>query len=520
MAEINDLDTTDASNTARFPENQAPSSVNNGARALEGLIARWNEDTNGSIVTGNSGNDYTFAAKGTYSAYYDGMVIVFDCNASNTGAATIDVDGIGAKSIKKHNDVALASGDLETGGKYMIVYDGTNFQLLSQVANPPAGAASVITTEGDLIRGSSGGADERFAHGTAGEYVRSDGDKPVWAGISLSDLPSIALDDISNVSVSGPTTGDHVEWTGSSWEDVAQTHTPAAGSVTQSKLSSTQEVESHVGNTVLTDNTFAAVGQFGFWPRIKTSDISIGVRWKGPVSVKSTSYSTRIGLQSDNGVVTVSLEMTYVQACPPYNLGDGEIPLFVWALIDKATGKIVGTSTAPDPPWGNNGPTSIRPQFDDHRTGKKYRFNPINPGFDINADRLDPELATEWARRARMVREIDSHVFENRLLNEDPDPVLADLERQFDGCELVEITPEYKNADMNLFPRPGNGGPGTVEVLLDPVADIMWDLLEWHEAGGDKGVGDLLHDGHLVIGNEGLNRATPPGVRAVGVSWR
>jgi hypothetical protein len=46
MAELNDLSVTDASNTARFPEGQSPASLNNAARALEGIIARANKDAN------------------------------------------------------------------------------------------------------------------------------------------------------------------------------------------------------------------------------------------------------------------------------------------------------------------------------------------------------------------------------------------------------------------------------------------------------------------------------------------
>lgn len=47
MAEMKSLNVTDASNTARFPENQQPSTVNNGARALEGLLARFKADIDG-----------------------------------------------------------------------------------------------------------------------------------------------------------------------------------------------------------------------------------------------------------------------------------------------------------------------------------------------------------------------------------------------------------------------------------------------------------------------------------------
>lgn len=134
-AEINDLNITDASNTARFPENMAPSAVNDGARALEGLIARWDKDTNGSKVTTGSANAYVFAANQTLTAYYDGLDLTFDANFTNTGAATINVDALGAKSIVKNFNEALGAGDITAGQKVRIVYDGTNFQMMSPVDN-------------------------------------------------------------------------------------------------------------------------------------------------------------------------------------------------------------------------------------------------------------------------------------------------------------------------------------------------------------------------------------------------
>lgn len=134
MAEIEDLDITDASNTARFPEGMAPSAVNNGARALEGILARFHEDLGCRKASTGSANAYVFAAAQTFTAYYDGMLVGFDANFANTGAATIDVDGLGAKTIKKYNDADLASGDIESGQKVLVAYDGTNFQMLSPVA--------------------------------------------------------------------------------------------------------------------------------------------------------------------------------------------------------------------------------------------------------------------------------------------------------------------------------------------------------------------------------------------------
>lgn len=191
-AEINDLNVTDASNIARFPENQSPSSINDGARALEGLLARFYNDLNCSNDTTGSSNAYDLAADQTISAYYDGLIVCFTANFSNTGAATLSVDTVGDAAIKKNHDVALASGDIESGGQYLVVYDGTNFQLLSEVANQ---ATSVVTTQGDIIRGDSGGAEERLALGASTYVFQSDGTDAVWDEVPISGQTAVtALD--------------------------------------------------------------------------------------------------------------------------------------------------------------------------------------------------------------------------------------------------------------------------------------------------------------------------------------
>ena len=143
MAEVKDLSTTDASNTARFPENQAPSTVNNGARALEGMLARFYADTNGSISTSGSSSAYVLAASRTISTIAAGDAFVFKANHASTGATTIAIDGLATKSIKKFNDQAIAANDIESGSICHIVYDGTNFQLISSLASG-AGITSVV----------------------------------------------------------------------------------------------------------------------------------------------------------------------------------------------------------------------------------------------------------------------------------------------------------------------------------------------------------------------------------------
>ena len=49
---------------------------------------------------------------------------------ANTGAATVNIDGLGAKNIFKLTTTSLVANDILAGSIGILVYDGTNFQLL------------------------------------------------------------------------------------------------------------------------------------------------------------------------------------------------------------------------------------------------------------------------------------------------------------------------------------------------------------------------------------------------------
>jgi len=68
------------------------------------------------------------------AAYATGMTITFSANTANTGACSLNVNSLGAKTIKKLHDQDLVNGDIEAGQIVVVVYDGTNFQMTSQLA--------------------------------------------------------------------------------------------------------------------------------------------------------------------------------------------------------------------------------------------------------------------------------------------------------------------------------------------------------------------------------------------------
>lgn len=65
------------------------------------------------------------------SAYATGNLFSFVAAATNTGAVTINLNSLGAKSITRQGASALIAGDLVSGQVYLIEYDGTRFQLIN-----------------------------------------------------------------------------------------------------------------------------------------------------------------------------------------------------------------------------------------------------------------------------------------------------------------------------------------------------------------------------------------------------
>ncbi len=80
------------------------------------------------------------------ASYVTGMTINFKAGTANTGAATLNVNTLGAITIKKQHDQDLATGDIEAGQIVTVVYDSTGpvFQMQSQVAqNTTTGFSSI-----------------------------------------------------------------------------------------------------------------------------------------------------------------------------------------------------------------------------------------------------------------------------------------------------------------------------------------------------------------------------------------
>lgn len=130
MPSIYDWSTTPANNASSdaaitWAEGQAPSTVNNSSRQVMGRVAEIVGDLGGALSAGGTADGLTVSAHSQFTVYANGLVLSFRATANNTGPATLSVNAIGAKSIRKRDvtgDVPLAAGDMRSGLIYTVQY--------------------------------------------------------------------------------------------------------------------------------------------------------------------------------------------------------------------------------------------------------------------------------------------------------------------------------------------------------------------------------------------------------------
>lgn len=88
--------------------------------------------------TSSGTNTITFNMTPTITAYATGQSFSFVAGGTNTSAATININGVGAKNVTKRGTTALVAGDILINSVYFIEYDGTQFQLINPSDATPA----------------------------------------------------------------------------------------------------------------------------------------------------------------------------------------------------------------------------------------------------------------------------------------------------------------------------------------------------------------------------------------------
>lgn len=211
-------------------------------------------------------------------------------------------------------------------------------------------------------------------------------------------------------------------------------------------------------------------GEYGFFPETKVSSTTNNDN-RAFIDTQNATYGIRLIFHSEEtstGTVTAYARQRYVNSSPPYNLGNGDVPLFVFVRLG-ANGAIKTTYAADVPPWAYNGPTRVTADRHDAATGKKYQTL-------ATFDRETGDLAVQ--------------------------------ER--------EVTNAVKNADMSLIPHPFSSlKPGERVIILEPCATEKL----YHIQRAGESIAELLHGDYLRLGND-ISVASSPGVTPVNFKFK
>jgi hypothetical protein len=105
---------------------------------MMGAIKRFWGRIQGEYASSGAANAYVLTPASALAAYATGERYSFRAHAVNTGAATLDVSGLGAKALKKMTATGkadLRAGDIQPGQPVTAEFDGTDLVLVTPVAN-------------------------------------------------------------------------------------------------------------------------------------------------------------------------------------------------------------------------------------------------------------------------------------------------------------------------------------------------------------------------------------------------
>ncbi|MGH0371737.1 hypothetical protein NKY71_25280 [Sinorhizobium meliloti] len=139
----------------------APSQIAPIIRAGMGAAKRNFVRSNAIYTTTGTGNAYVLTYEGAPTAYVKGEIYRFFVDRANSGAATLNINALGAKAIIMPDGSALTASQIKAGRIIEVAYNGTSFVMIGHVdQNLKLGDVSantlVLTTALAVAEGGTG----------------------------------------------------------------------------------------------------------------------------------------------------------------------------------------------------------------------------------------------------------------------------------------------------------------------------------------------------------------------------
>ena len=121
-----------ADTSINWAEGQAPSTVNNSARAMMAAAAKFRDDVAGALATGGTSVAYAVTSNQLFDslANMNGAMVAFVPHVTNGGPCTVNVDGLGARPVRSAPGVEIGPGVLVAGTPYAATYRNASAEWL------------------------------------------------------------------------------------------------------------------------------------------------------------------------------------------------------------------------------------------------------------------------------------------------------------------------------------------------------------------------------------------------------
>lgn len=199
-----DLDLTFSNNTDALGQSTAGSAnvstIDTIFQKVLTLLALFYDEIGGTGTVGGTADAITLATNGTYvfQALASGLITAFKASWDNTGAATINVDSLGAKAIRRQGDSALSAGDIVADGIYLLRYDTAYNSSAGAwvLLNPTVSGSISPATTTQVLTGTDTSA-----------YVTADALAAIWEkGSDVASGSTVSLGEGGLFHITGTTT--------------------------------------------------------------------------------------------------------------------------------------------------------------------------------------------------------------------------------------------------------------------------------------------------------------------------
>jgi hypothetical protein len=153
MGGVNSYSATPGSNTVingmAVSDSTVPNTLDNIVRQQMADVRTLAEDIGGKNVSAGT-DTITLTTSSGVTAYYDGLRVTWVSGGANSGAATLNLDSVGAKALVKGKNTALAANDIIADMACDAVYDASEGSGSFKLLNPATGTSSYQPLDSDL----------------------------------------------------------------------------------------------------------------------------------------------------------------------------------------------------------------------------------------------------------------------------------------------------------------------------------------------------------------------------------